>query len=709
METTAADTVEITAADTVEITAANTVETTATDTVEITAADTVETTAANTVETTAADTVEITAANTVETTAADTVETTTTDTHSTVETTILRSADAHTMEGISSADDRAQARKVVNLEPVVPYSAKTTTVYRLDPRPVGYVTAPNPHGDTATAQGRVEVDLAVGAIIVGSDNSNHTAKAKHAEGCAAGQGQSPVGCDTSVLPQSEDNLVTTVAQVVSTQSGRQHQVPTDSGNIGDDQQRDSEVMEIKQYLSSGALPQDQKRAWKLALQASQFSLIDGVVYRTDPKTRHKCAVVPGHLREELLRVTHAGKYSGHFSGRRLFDTLAMSWWWETMRADAESFVRSCPECVVATGTGRRYKPPLHPIPVEHPFQVLGIDIMDLPLTEKGNKHVVVIQDLFTKWPLVFPVPDQKATRIARLIAEEVVRLFGVPESLLSDRGTNLLSHLVLDLCHMLGVTKLNTTAHHPQCDGAVERFNRTLKTMLRKHAARFGNQWDTYLSGVLWAYKNTPHASTREKPSFLLFGIDCRSPTEAAYMPTGDLWPAQVDDYREQLMMTLSSARELAASNIRKAQGRYKEQYDRHARPCDLRLGQWVFVKFPQDESGRLRKLSRPWHGPYRLKNPDVTVVKVYHPQHGEMRVHQMRLCLCPDNFPAGYYWYGGKQKGPGRPPKWVEKFLNSGQTIQHPVPDAMSRGSRESIRMRGSVRERESVRGWFE
>ena len=101
--------------------------------------------------------------------------------------------------------------------------------------------------------------------------------------------------------------------------------------------------------------------------------------------------------------------------------------------------------------------------------------MDLPLTEKGNRHVVVTQDLFTKWPMVFPVPDQKATTIAKLIAEELIPIFGVPE----DRGTNLLSKLVLDLCQLLGIFKLNTTAHHPQCDGAVERFNRTLKTMLR--------------------------------------------------------------------------------------------------------------------------------------------------------------------------------------------------------------------------------------
>ena len=94
--------------------------------------------------------------------------------------------------------------------------------------------------------------------------------------------------------------------------------------------------------------------------------------------------------------------------------------------------------------------------------------------------------------------------IARIIVEEIVPFFGVPEALLSGRGTNLLLHL-RDICRLLGIKKLNTTAHHPECDSAVERFNRTLKTM---QAARHGAQWDQYIHGVVWAYRNNPHSST---------------------------------------------------------------------------------------------------------------------------------------------------------------------------------------------------------
>ena len=287
-------------------------------------------------------------------------------------------------------------------------------------------------------------------------------------------------------------------------------------------------------------------------------------------TKTTRVVVPRHLQQQMLRDTHSSAYGGHFSGQRLYTVLMAHWWWEGMFNDARRFARACPECVIVTGGGRASRPPLHPIPVSKPFQILGIDVMDLPLTDQGNKHVVVIQDLFTKWPLAFAIPDQKTTRIARLVAEEVIPLFGVPECLLSDRGTNLLSNLMMELCKILGIKKLNTTAYHTQCDGAVERFNRTLKTILRKHAAKFGCQWDRFLPGILWAYRNTPHTSTGEKPSFLLFGVDCRSPTEAAYLPATKVHPTDVQDYKEELMLSLSSARQLAASSIQKAQAKYK-------------------------------------------------------------------------------------------------------------------------------------------
>ena len=152
---------------------------------------------------------------------------------------------------------------------------------------------------------------------------------------------------------------------------------------------------------------------------------------------------------------HGCIMAGHFSGQRLYNAVSRRWWWDTMYCDSLEFSKNCAECAVVSGYRRMNRPPLHPILVQRPFQILGVDIMELPVTEKGNRYIIVFQHFLTQWPLVFPAPDQKAIRIARLLAEEVLPLFGCPESLLSDRGTNLLALFMQDVCQLLGT--LNST------------------------------------------------------------------------------------------------------------------------------------------------------------------------------------------------------------------------------------------------------------
>ena len=188
-------------------------------------------------------------------------------------------------------------------------------------------------------------------------------------------------------------------------------------------------------------------------------------------------------------MTKEIRLSVNFSGTRLYNVLACVWWWEGMYKDALHHSKSCPDCAIAVGGSRPGSPPLQPIPVQRVFQIMGVDVMDLPQTESGNKHVLVFQDFLSKWLMAFPIPDQKTERIIKLLVEELVPSFGVPEALLSDRGTNLLSNLMKDVCNLLGIEKLSTTAYHPQCDGWVNRgIQLLMKTMLRKHTAQYGAQ-----------------------------------------------------------------------------------------------------------------------------------------------------------------------------------------------------------------------------
>ena len=120
-------------------------------------------------------------------------------------------------------------------------------------------------------------------------------------------------------------------------------------------------------------------------------------------------------------------------------------------------------------SGWVHQPLLQPIPVQGPLQIVGVDVMELPVTKKGNKL------LPKEVAICILCAGLKGKQAGQALVEEVVPVVGIPESLLSDRGTNLLSHLKNDVCKLLEIQKINTTAYHPACDGLVERFNEPLR------------------------------------------------------------------------------------------------------------------------------------------------------------------------------------------------------------------------------------------
>ena len=208
--------------------------------------------------------------------------------------------------------------------------------------------------------------------------------------------------------------------------------------------------------------------------------------------------------------------------------------------DVRKHCRWCLTCVSCDGTGRPIRPNLQPILVGGPFNRVVVDVLKLPLSYNGNRYAIVFSDYLTKWPEVFPSSDQKAETIARLLLEQIVSRHGVPDQLLSDRGQNFLSELVLEVCKMLGTKKINTSGYHPQRDGLVEQLNRTPIGMLSKSVSKHGRDWDERLPYVLLAYQVSVHQSTKESPFFLLYGRDPRLPTETALSQPTTLYTVDV-------------------------------------------------------------------------------------------------------------------------------------------------------------------------
>ena len=151
------------------------------------------------------------------------------------------------------------------------------------------------------------------------------------------------------------------------------------------------------------------------------------------------------LRSSLLEDAHGGLLADHLAEKRVYDRLRWTYWWQGMRADVKKHCHSCLACATRRGTGRASRPPLQPIPVGGPFHTVEVDILKLPQTYNGNQYVVVFLDYLTKWVEAFPVTDQHAETVARLLVEEVICRHGAPERLLSDRGANFLSDLMAEV------------------------------------------------------------------------------------------------------------------------------------------------------------------------------------------------------------------------------------------------------------------------
>jgi transposase InsO family protein len=124
--------------------------------------------------------------------------------------------------------------------------------------------------------------------------------------------------------------------------------------------------------------------------------------------------------------------------------------------------------------------------------------------------------------------NMEAGTVARIMVEEVVTRFGVPHVIHSDQGRQYESRLFQEMCQMLGTTKTRTP-YHPKSDGMVERFNRTLETMLSAYVSDNHKDWDRQLPYVMMAYRATAHETTGFSPNMLMLGRETSTPLDLVY------------------------------------------------------------------------------------------------------------------------------------------------------------------------------------
>ena len=144
------------------------------------------------------------------------------------------------------------------------------------------------------------------------------------------------------------------------------------------------------------------------------------------------------------------------------------------------------------------------VKVGHRWERVAMDLLDMSVTtSRGNRYVLVMVDCFTRWTEAFPLPDKTAQSVADAFFNQVVCRFGMPSVIHSDQGREFENKIMQELCLLGGAHKTRTTPYHPESDGMVERFNRTLPMMLAMFDGKNRDDWDDLLPAVMMAYRSS--------------------------------------------------------------------------------------------------------------------------------------------------------------------------------------------------------------
>ncbi|GKV34371.1 hypothetical protein SLEP1_g42748 [Rubroshorea leprosula] len=319
------------------------------------------------------------------------------------------------------------------------------------------------------------------------------------------------------------------------------------------------------------------------------------------------------LRGEIMGDAHYTSYTIHPGSTKMYRDLRSTFWWRNMKREIARFVSQCLTCQKVKAEHQRLPGKLQPLPIpQWKWENITMDfVTGLARTLKGNDSVWVIVDRLTKSAHFLPYrTGTSIEKLANMYMEEIVKLHGVPVSIVSDRDTRFLSHFWTSLQQALG-TQLNfSTAFHPQTDGQSERTIQILEDMLRACVLDWKGSWDQHLSMAEFAYNNSYQSSIRMAPFEALYGRRCRSPV--CWTEVGErsiLGP--------ELVQQSSEIVQLIKERLRAAQSRQKSYADRRRRDLEFEVGDHVFLKVSPTR-GVLRfgirgKLSPRYIGPYPI------------------------------------------------------------------------------------------------
>ncbi|UYV66998.1 hypothetical protein LAZ67_4003622, partial [Cordylochernes scorpioides] len=348
--------------------------------------------------------------------------------------------------------------------------------------------------------------------------------------------------------------------------------------------------------------------------AERFEMKNGLLYKRnfDPLGRRLLLVIPKCMRPDILKEFHDVPTAGHLGFARTYDRIRKRYFWPGLYNSVRRYVAHCKECQRRKGENKLPAGKLIPIkPPSFPFQKIGMDLLGrFPLSDKGNRWIIVCTDYLTKYAIAKALPSGTAAEIATFILEEVILKHGAPREIITDRGRAFMSQMVKEVTSRCKISHLFTTAYHPQTNGLTERLNKTLGDMLSMYVDAEQRDWDSVLPYVIFAYNTAQQGSTRFSPFFLVHGREAETLLDVL-LPYED--ETSDHDFGDQMVTKAEEARQLARIHILRAQENNKYHYDQVHRSVEYRVGDLVWVFTPVRKTGLSEKLLKKYFGPYKI------------------------------------------------------------------------------------------------
>ena len=334
------------------------------------------------------------------------------------------------------------------------------------------------------------------------------------------------------------------------------------------------------------------------IEDSEYVIGDqGILYSTTlpypTATKAPRIILPPPYHKSLCDRVHAEM--GHLSVYATIKRIQDLYVWKGMVRSVKDAIAKCPRC--ATRTGRTYAAPMSEMPIAtYPFEIIGVDLTGpLATSTNGNKYMLTIIDHCSGWAEAFPIPDKKCATVEKKLKDELFPRHGYPRILIQDNGLELNNATWLEDLRKSGVEVRRSTVYHPQTNGRLERYHRTLKNMLNRLVDNVRSTWEDQLPSALLAYRNSVSTTTGFSPFFLLYGRHGLLPLS---LKSSELSP-RLYDHQRALDISREMTRESRRYNRQRLEKRSKLQH--------FEVGDHVVVKAPPDKLSMTSSYDERW------------------------------------------------------------------------------------------------------